>query len=233
MSATPAKPGASPYGALVDQLGSEFLNAQEWGLFRGANLNPDPLEVRIIAQLAEARKAGGAGDLAGEQTAFLEAKAAFSEAQRRRPYWYLANNRFGALPILFTGISATAVYLFVFESILAGQRLAIMETAAFWGFTGAILKALYWLQFQLNKGALRPRWLAYFIVAPAIGLLLGAISSLIVKVSFKLANAGAETPLDWRVMALFAAFAGFNWEWALEKFRYSAESVAAKFTDRK
>lgn len=230
---TPAPKVVTPFGAAVEQLGSEFITAQEWGLFRQAKTTPDSLEARIIAQLAEARKAAAAGDLPAEQTAFLEAKAAFSEAQRRRPFWYLANTRFGLLPLVFTSVSATTVYLFVFEAYLAGRHFVVIETAAFWGFTGAVLKALYWLQFQINKGALRPRWLAYFLVAPAIGVLLGAISSLIVKVSFKLANAGSEPPLDWRVMALFAAFAGFNWEWALEKFRYSAESVAAKLADRK
>jgi hypothetical protein len=37
---------------------------------------------------------------------------------------------------------------------------------------------------------------------------------------------------DWWVIALFAAFVGFNWEWALEKFRYTAEAAATRMTEK-
>jgi hypothetical protein len=219
------QPGS--FAGKIDELGSEFVTGEEWGLFGGAENNPDSLKTKIIENLGKARAAIATNDLTTQQTAFLEAKDAFSEAQRRRPIWYLANTQFGLLPLLFTMCSGALTYGFVFRRFMDMPTDAIIRSAAFWGLSGAILKALYWMQFQINKGVLRPRWLAYFLVAPPIGILLGAISNLIVKVGFKLVHEGKDTTLDWRVIALFAAFAGFNWEWALEKFRYGADAVAS------
>lgn len=230
MNSVPEKPKQTAFSVLIDQLGSEFLNAQEWNLFRLDNQIPDVLERQIITSLEQARRAGQSGDTGAEQTAFLEAKAAFCEAQRRRPWWYVANTRFGVLPLLLTAASGCLIYVALFSRF---PNPDVTHSAIFWGFVGAVLKALYWLQFQINKGAMRPRWLAYFLVAPGIGVLFGAISSLIVKVGYKLFNAHDQTLLDWRVTALFAAFAGFNWDWALEKFRYSADAVAARVGDSK
>lgn len=222
-------PVGPKFAAQVDQLGSEFLMAHEWGVFRQKAGTPDELEQEITAKLAESRRAGLAGDTVAEQNALLDAKAALCEAQRRRPVWHVANTRFGLLPLGFTTLTAAIIFVTLFA---AYPHPDVTHSAMFWGYVGAVLKALYWLQYQINKGALRPRWFAYSLVAPAIGVLLGAISSLIVKVGFKLFHDDGATLLDWRVMALFAAFAGFNWEWALEKFRYSADAVAARVSDR-
>jgi hypothetical protein len=220
------------FSGKINELGSEFVTAAEWGIFGGPKFTPDPLRTRIVDNLAKAQAAVKTGDLVIQQTAFLEAKDAFSEAQRRRPVWYLANTRFGLLPLIFTTLTTALAYWFVFVQCLALPIDQVTRHAAFWGLSGAVLKALYWLQFQINRGVLRPRWLAYFLVAPFIGILLGAISALIVKVGFKLFDEGAAPVIDWRVIGLFAAFAGFNWEWALEKFRYGAEAVASRMTDR-
>lgn len=227
---TPAASG--PLSGKISELGSEFVTAQEWGIFGGPKHTPDPLLTKFVDHLAQAQAAVKTGDLVVQQTAFLEAKDAFSEAQRRRPVWYLANTRFGLLPLIFTTLSTVLGYGLVFGWCLTLPFSQVTHHPAFWGLSGAVLKALYWLQFQINRGVLRPRWLAYFLVAPFIGILLGSVSALIVKVGFKLVDAGAAPLIDWRVIGLFAAFAGFNWEWALEKFRYSADAVAARMPDR-
>jgi len=229
---TPGAAAGGSFSGKINELGSEFVTAAEWGIFGGPKSTPDPLRAKIVENLAKAQAAVKTGDLVAQQTAFLEAKDAFSEAQRRRPVWYLANTRFGLLPLLFTTISTALGYCFVFEYCLELPLVQVTRHATFWGLSGAVLKALYWLQFQINRGVLRPRWLAYFLVAPFIGILLGAISALIVKVGFKLFDDGATPVIDWRVIGLFAAFAGFNWEWALEKFRYSADAVASRMSDR-
>lgn len=222
----------SPLSGKIGELGSEFVTAQEWGIFSGPKHTPDPLLDKIIDRLAQAQAAIKTGDLVGQQTAYLEAKDALTAAQRRRPIWYLANTRFGLLPLLFTAGSTALGYGLIFPWCLDLPFFLVIHHPAFWGLSGAVLKALYWLQFQINRGALRPRWLAYFLVAPFIGILLGAISDLIVKVGFKLVDATVAPVIDWRVIGLFAAFAGFNWEWALDKFRYSADAVAARMSDR-
>jgi len=134
---------------------------------------------------------------------------------------------------LFTACSAAFAYWIVFIWFLGLGISGTIHHPAFLGLAGAVLKSLYWLQYQINKGLLRPRWFAYFMVAPFVGVLLGALSSLAVKVGFKLASGGGGTAPDWRAIGLVAAFAGFNWEWALEKFRAGAEVVTSHLRDKK
>ena len=219
----------------LESLGSEFVTASEWGLFRddrggGAK---DPLKERIITALNVARVAATAGDVPSFQTAYLEAKTALNQAEQSRPVWYLGNNRFGLLPLLFTVASAVLVYLIVFLWFLGYGTSELLHSPLFLGFAGAILKSLYWLQYQINKGLLRPRWFAYFLVAPLIGVLLGGLSALAMKVGFKFLETDLrQLALDWRVIGLFSAFAGFNWEWALDKIRYRADALAAAIAQK-
>ncbi len=227
---TPSESAASALTAQLESLGSEFVTASEWGLFREATAGgaPDALQQRIVAALGTARVAATAGDVPGFQTAYLEAKAALNQAEQRRPVWYLGNNRFGLLPIVFTVVAAWIIYFVIFQGLLGYTTEEMLRSPLFLGFAGAILKSFYWLQYQINKGLLRPRWFAYFLVAPFIGVLLGGMSALAVKVGFKLLDTELrQIALDWRVIGLVSAFAGFNWEWALDKIRYGAEALAA------
>jgi hypothetical protein len=99
--------------------------------------------------------------------------------------------------------------------------------AAIMGLMGAILRSLYWLHVQINKGSLRPRFMATFMVSPFIGCLLGGASYLIVEVSEKVASSTNSTA-NTLTVGLFASFAGYNWHWALEKFLIAAEAIAGK-----
>ena len=217
----------------ISALASEFLIAQEWGLFRSTKgaAAETPQQI-ILAALEGAQAALKIEDFGKADLCVMRGRAVLSEAQNSSPFWYFANNRFGVLPLVFTAMSAGAAYWLVFVRFLKLDVAQTIHHAAFFGFAGAVLKALYWLQFQINKGLLRPRWLSYFIVAPFIGVLLGGVSGLIVHVGFKLASGTPPSTPDWRTVGLFAAFAGFNWEWALEKFKAGAEAVAARASDK-
>jgi hypothetical protein len=45
-------------------------------------------------------------------------------------------------------------------------------------------------------------------------------------------KAKAQIARHWKTVGLIARFAGFNWEWALERMRYGAESVSSKLFDK-
>ncbi len=214
----------------LSSVASEFLTADEWGVFTGEN--GKKLKLQLLANLREAKKALAQKDMNGCDQNVIEARTALNEAQSSRWLWFLANTRFGFLPLLFTLISGVAAYCFVFVGFLKLSVAECIHHPAFLGFSGALLKSLYWLQFQTNKGLLRPRWFAYFMVAPFVGVLLGGMTALLVKATFKLLESSATSEPDWKVVGLLAAFAGFNWEWALEKIRYGAESVASRFTEK-
>jgi hypothetical protein len=207
-------------------LSSEFAIAQEWGLFKGDK--GDQSSTQLLGWLEKASAAIFANDLATANNALLHGRAILNQAQLDGSLWYIVNNRFGFLPILFTAISSVVAFVVVFQLILKLSISECLHNPAFLGLAGSILKSLYWLQYQTNKGLLRPRWLTSFIIGPFVGVLLGAISSLIVNVGFKLAAGSAQATPDWRTVGLVAAFAGFNWEWALVKFQIGAEAVATR-----
>ncbi len=212
----------------LNELGSEFMTAQEWGIF--APTPPalqDQYEAEIIAAFETARREADLGHIAEAQSALLRAKSAFVRAQERF-WWYRFNNQVGLLPVLLTVLSTILAFDLVSWWMTEFPKHSAPAHAALLGLMGASLKSLYWLQFQLGKGQLRPRWIAYFLVAPLIGVLLGFVSYLIVVVGSKLVNASQLTTPDALAVGLFAAFAGFNWEWALEKFSIVADSLASR-----
>ena len=219
----------------IATLDTEFAISQEWGLF------PTRLTVKhgenngdeVLACLEEAQTAFKAANYDAANICLQRGNAALFRAQYSRPIWYISNNHYGLLPILFTAGSAILAYWLVFIQFLHLPVVATCHHAAFLGMAGAVLKSLYWLQYQINSGLLRPRWFSHFIVAPFIGVLLGGIASLVVNVGFYLASGSTKGVPDWHVVGLVAIFAGFNWRWALDKFQVITESIFSSLTDKK
>jgi hypothetical protein len=215
----------------LSSLASEFAVAQEWGLFPQKNGTENKTVEEILASLKTAGAAIKANDLIAANESLLVGRAALNGVQSQK--WYVANNRFGFIPIVFTAAGTGVIYWFLFIYLL---NLSFIETThhpVFWGLIGAVLKSLYWLQQKINRGLLRPRWFTYFIIAPFVGVILGAIATLLLRVGVRLANKSATAVPDWETAAIVAAFAAFNWEWALEKFKLGVDSIYSKFIDRK
>lgn len=215
-------------------LSSEFAVSQEWGLFLAEKGQPlHPTAEKILSTLKQAEAALATENLIGVEQALLEGRAVLNQAQLTGSRWYLANTQYGLGPIFFTVLSGAITYWVVFVCFLKLPPADVIHHAGFLGLMGALLKSLYWLQLQISNGSLRPRWWASFLVTPLVGVLLGAISSLLVKVGFKLAGGGGQALPDWRAVGLIAAFAGFNWEWALEKFRAGADTAFSAFQKKR
>ena len=217
----------------LSSFASEFAITQEWGLFPPTESGENQAQSEILKCIEEASTAIASQQFVVANRAILKGRGFLNQVQFRRPYWYIANNRFGLLPILFTMCSAAIAYWLVFSWFLGWSVATTIHHSTFFGFAGAVLKSLYWLQFQINKGLLRPRWFAYFLVAPFVGVLLGGVAGLIVHVGFNLARGATQAAPDWRVIGLFASFAGFNWEWALDKFRIGADAVSSRLFEKK
>jgi hypothetical protein len=238
-------PTASPSGAAPGQpdqrrvelardlnnLASEVVVADEWGIFKDAEPGTGAHEPpRIYQTLAAAYQALAAGKLEEVEIALLAGRAGLNRAQNRDRAWRI-NNHFGLLPILFIAFSALLVYRFVFQWWLGIEGRDIVTHAAFAGMVGAVLRSLYWLQFQTGKGLLRPRWFTTFIVAPPIGAIFGWLVSLLVKTLAQAVSKGA-VDTDWKTVSLLAAFAGFKWEWALGWLEETARSIQARTRDK-
>jgi hypothetical protein len=215
----------------LDSLGSEFAVAQEWGLFPQNDGMPNQTAGEILASLKAAGDAIKADDFIAADASLLQGRAALNRVQSQR--WYVANNRFGIIPIVFTAAGTLAIYWLLFVYLLHLSFSEATHHPVFWGLVGAVLKSLYWLQQKINRGLLRPRWFTYFIVAPFIGMILAAIATLLVRVGFRVANKSAAATPDWEILAVVAAFAAFNWQWALEKFEVGVGSIYSKFVEKK
>jgi len=215
----------------LNSLGSEFAVAQEWGLFPQTNGAENKTATEILASLKSAGDALKAKDLIAANAALLQGRAALSSVQSKK--WYIANNRYGVVPIIFTAVGTLIIYWVLFIKLLNLSFLQTVHHPVFWGLVGAVLKSLYWLQQKTNRGLLRPRWFTYFIIAPFVGVILGAIATLLIRVGVRLANKSGTAMPDWETVAVIAAFAAFNWEWALEKFKLGADSIYSRFVDKK
>ena len=211
----------------LSSLASEVLVADEWGIFKSGGSKEKPA---IYGQLTRASNALEAGKFDDAEAEILNGWEMLNNAQNANWVWRM-NNRFGILPIFFTAMSAVLTYLFVFRIWLDLDRMSVIHHAAFAGMVGAVLRSLYWLQFQTGKGLLRPRWFTTFIVAPPIGTILGGLIYLLIKASVQAVSKDIVNT-DWPTISLLAAFAGFKWEWALEILEEAAKSVQARIKEK-
>lgn len=217
----------------LNNLISEVVVADEWGIFKNTNTQtgiPQPSAMDEL--LAQAREALAAGKLKEAEAAILRGRQALNHAQITNWGWAI-NNQFGLLPILITALFALLTYRVVFRMWFGLDGMNLVHHAAFAGMVGAVLRSLYWLQYQTSKGLLRPRWFVTFIVAPPLGAILGWLVSLLVRVSVQAVTAGKDSVnTDWRTISLLAAFAGFNWEWALGILEEAAKSTLARIREK-
>jgi hypothetical protein len=211
----------------LDTLEGEVLVAAEWGIFKRSDAQHP---ANIYGILDEAQKALASGNLSGAETAIMRGREVLNQVESSSWVWGI-NNQFGFLPIIFTALSGLLTYKFVFRNFLDLEGTTLLHYAAFAGMIGAILRCLYWLQFQASQALFRPRWFTVFIVAPPIGAILGWFVSLLIKVSVQAVSKDPMTT-DWRMISLVAAFAGFNWEWALGVLEETVKSLLARISDK-
>src|SRR6266446_6750424 len=149
----------------LQSLASEFAVTQEWGLCPAAADGSENQQEKVIRDyIKSAAAAIAANDLAGANDSTLAGRTILNGVQKASRYWFVANNRFGFLPLAMTAISGLLAYWVIIRWFLGLDVPRMLHHPIFFGWVGAILKSLYWLQFQINKGLLRPRWFTYFMI---------------------------------------------------------------------
>jgi hypothetical protein len=91
------------------------------------------------------------------------------------------------------------------------------------GMLGALLRGLYWLQFQVSRRIFRAPFILAHFAAPWVGLLLAVASYLLVKGGLLTLQASPGNDFLIRVVAFFA---GFNWTWFLTRLNRAFEDSA-------
>lgn len=96
-------------------------------------------------------------------------------------------------------------------------RAAVDATA--WGIIGSVLRGLWWLRFNVARNNYRKGWNLHYISSPFIGGILGAIVYILILGGLVSVTNQQLTPTNSLAIIPIAAFAGFNWEWAVKLFK--------------
>ena len=113
------------------------------------------------------------------------------------------------------------VFLFYYLDIDAFivNRLGITQAAVdatVWGIVGALFRGLWYLWTNLNNRTYRRTWRIWFLSIPFLGAILGAIVFLIIAGGLVIVSEEDIDIINPIVIMVFAAIAGFNWQWAIE-----------------
>jgi hypothetical protein len=213
--------------AAIEKIETEYQIAVEWGLFLTPS-NPNT-GLEVIADLekrfSSARSACNETppNLVAANTAVVVARRILSTAQCADGN-YRANNIFAICPIFITVIATSVVYIVGVECLLGLTGEHLFHHPVFWGLVGATLRSFFWIQRQASRGWLRPRFFPTFVVSPALGIILGAASALVMKVGTTVV-AGSNSTANWATIALVAFWAGYKWDWALQAMEGAATQL--------
>lgn len=207
----------------INRVDTKLNKASGNGLFKAGVQDKETFE-GIQAVLLEARNAIDSNHLSEAETKLSLANGKFNNAlQSTSRRWRFANLYAGYIWIYLIGflVAIFVFYYFDFDGQLSKNdnftQAAIYATT--WGCIGSILRGLWWLKKRVDIKDYESSWAMTFLSAPFIGSILGVLVYLLIigglvsitQQNFDIKNIFAIIP--------FSAFAGFNWEWAIEQFK--------------
>jgi hypothetical protein len=119
----------------------------------------------------------------------------------------------------YYNVNSTLLTKFAF---LRNHSIAIDAVA--WGIIGALLRGLWWLWKNVNRGQFRKAWIIWFISTPFLGGILGGIAYLLIFAGLIAVSQDKNITNSLFVMSI-AALAGFNWEWIVEQLNRVKENL--------
>jgi hypothetical protein len=128
---------------------------------------------------------------------------------------------------VYLGILLFTVFIlynnFHIDGLLAKTlNVPVLATnAVTWGVIGSILRGFWALWTNISDRSYRNAWSIWFLSLPFIGGILGAMVYLAIFAGVIVASSGgtnkAPLSLNPLVVIVLCAFAGFNWQWAMEQ----------------
>jgi hypothetical protein len=235
------------YEERINHLLLQFRAASENGLFFMMSRRVDPGEMRylskqILETLMQAKKDLYAEELIECEQHLIEAETLYHDAiYKTSALWRLKNTYAFHLWIYFMGMIFSMVFFYIFVignpdisfvssgggSLLFGQFPLLAVQAVIWGMIGGLFQDIWYLWRHVQNRYYRNTWMIQYVSAPFIGGILGAIVYIIVIAGLIILDTDTEgVPRDFVVLGL-AAFAGYNWDWAIKRF----ETIGARFQD--
>jgi hypothetical protein len=211
------------YEERIDKLSLQFRVASENGLFsqeKVSNIIADD----ILQCLLNARHELIDNHFVACERNLIEAERYYHAAIYDASCWWRFINAYAFhLWIYFIGMLFSIVsfyFLLTWElpSEQLGFELLAMQ-AVIWGMIGGLFQDIWYLWRHVQNRDYRNTWMIQYLSAPFIGGILGAIVYVTIIAGLIVLDTDTEgKPRDFVVMAL-AAFAGYNWNWAIKRFK--------------
>lgn len=99
--------------------------------------------------------------------------------------------------------------------------------AVTWGCVGAVLRGLWYLKINVGRKQYRDAWIIYYLSVPFLGGILGAVVYFIIIGGLLTVTTNVDVKQSIPII-VFAALAGFNWEWAVRIFKALGDSLSPK-----
>jgi hypothetical protein len=162
--------------------------------------------------------------LSSKEPKLLEAHRAFNLAWfylnnqvNKKGFWWRFKYCFGG-PALAYLIASFIVILsaIIFSPALSSGTVLTVPTWAFlWGALGGILHGFWSLWQHVSDRCFRKPWYIWYLLLPAIGAVLGALTYLIFAAGL-IATTGGTVVKSESLLMLLSALAGFSSAWAIK-----------------
>lgn len=225
------------YARNIDRVDTWATSAAENGLFKDGEKDSSKSLDPILEKLKEARESLKCCDFI--QCSDALSKAAdhyFRAVDSASMSWRFLNIYAIHLWIYLVTFLAIIFIFYYFDldhflRLRAGVSQSSIDAAA-WGVIGSLLRGIWWLWKNVNDREYRKTWIVWFISTPFIGGILGAIVYFIISAGLLIVTTddlnnrnNFDEIINPMVVIVFAALAGFNWDWAIDQFNRLRERL--------
>ncbi|GIU71748.1 MAG: hypothetical protein KatS3mg003_1227 [Candidatus Nitrosocaldaceae archaeon] len=204
-----------------DDIDTWVNTASENGLFKVQ----DQIKVdEILCKLKEAKVALDNSNISECRKLLSSAQDTLYEAMEHAPRMWRILYKYAIHIWAYLASVLVTIFLFYYYDLdsLVKDSIGISQLAldaTVWGVIGSIFRGIWWLWYRVNRNEFRKIWLTWYLSAPFIGGILGALIFITAHAGLVIIQGGTQTSnnLNHFVIIAGAAFAGFKWKWAIEK----------------
>lgn len=213
---------------LIDSTEIQLLVAINNGLFNQTQLEDSKPWTEIEDIVKDARHFLKAGNLEDAETQQSIALGHLQEAlSKPNASWKFVNVHAGPIWIYLLGILVLE-FLFFYTDLDTHiqNKLDISKDFVYvvaWGVLGGILRALWKIKTSVAMHKHKKSFRIYYLSSPFLGGIFGAITYLLILAGMVSINGPNSSTTNIIPILAIAAFAGFNWEWAVGLFQKIAD----------